>query len=116
MQFLVYAPTWIYFLNIYIQIFISAYLLNFHMGLGYAWAASNMKYLQSSEGNGFTYEECTMVASLLHIGRLSSPFACFTVMRRFGRKPPIVLASLLMLISTVMTTVYKTVIPVYIAR
>ncbi|XP_065215947.1 facilitated trehalose transporter Tret1-like [Planococcus citri] len=95
---------------------LSTYIVLLHMGTAYAWAASHMSFFQSKQGHGFTDEECTMVASLMHIGRLSAPIVNLLVMGKYGRKPPLTLASFLMVIASLMQIIYKSVTAVYIAR
>lgn len=98
------------------SIYISAFMINFHMGLAYAWPASNMNYLKSEDGHRYTNKECTMVASLIHIGRMFAPLASLTILGKFGRKPPLILAASLMMVSSVMILVYKSAMAIYIAR
>lgn len=93
------------------------YITSTLSGMGYAWAAANMKYLRSSEfGIPLTYEQSTIVASLLHVGRMVGSISNMVVFSKSGRKVPIILASVLMLISCLVVANSKSATAIFVSR
>lgn len=84
--------------------------MGFLSGMGYAWVATNMSFLHSSQLEiPYTNNQCTVLAVLLPLGRMSTIFVNVLVLGKLGRKPPLVISALLFFISSgviVATKVY----------
>lgn len=90
---------------------------NMMSGMNYAWASANTKHLLSPEfGVPFTYEQSIVVASLLHVGRIIGALCIIGLFTRSGRKLPIVLHSVLTLISCIIVVVNKSALGLFMAR
>ncbi|XP_065215943.1 solute carrier family 2, facilitated glucose transporter member 8-like [Planococcus citri] len=93
------------------------FIISLLAGMGFVWPASSFRALQSSEaGVQFSLADCTMAASCIYFGRMASPVIGVLILGRCGRKTPLVVAALSMLIGSLLLIPEKTQTYVFISR
>lgn len=77
-----------------------------------------MPFLQSKENEvaPYTNKQCTLLAILIHMGRMSAPLINIVILGKFGRKSPLVIAGTLYLISAGIVVATKIFLAVAFSR
>lgn len=97
--------------------FFAVFLLSFIDGLNYTWFAGNYKFIHGPNAKiSLSKSELSIVASLIHFGRLVTPVIMMFVGRRLGRKPVLIVSAIFMLVSNSLLLATRSALILQISR
>lgn len=95
----------------------TAFLISFIDGLNYTWFAGNYKFFHGPNAIiSLSESELSLLASLLHFGRLVLPVLLMFTGRNLGRKPVLVVAAIFLLAANSMLLVTESALILQISR